>query len=179
MPMAWAVRSAADPASLRAAIAREIRAVDPALSVSNERPMKQVIAKTVAREDFNTMLLTIFAVIALLLAAIGVYGVMAYAVERRTQEMGLRMALGAAQSDVLKLVLAHGLKLTGAGIVAGLALAYGTTRLLASLLFNVKPADPVTFAAVALILTAVALLAVYVPARRAASVDPSDALRHQ
>jgi predicted permease len=179
LPVAWAVRSAADPAGLRAPIAREIRAVDPALSLSNERPMRQVVAKTIAREDFNTMLLTVFAVVALLLAAIGVYGVMAYAVERRTQEMGIRMALGAAQRDVLKLVLAHGMKLTGAGIIVGLALAYATTRWLASLLFNVKPVDPLTFAAVSVILAAVAAFAVYVPARRAATVYPSDALRHQ
>jgi predicted permease len=179
LPTAWAVRSAADPVSLRAAIAREIHAVDPALSLANERPMRQVIGKTVAREDFNTMLLTVFAVVALLLAAIGVYGVMAYAVERRTQEMGIRMALGAAQGDVLKLVLGHGMKLTAAGIVVGLGLAFATTRWLASLLFNVKPVDPLTFGAVSLILAAVAALAVFVPARRASTVDPSDALRHQ
>jgi len=108
-----------------------------------------------------------------------VYGVMAYSVERRTQEMGIRMALGAAQGDLFKLVLAHGMKLTGVGVVAGLAIAYATTRLLASLLFGVKAFDPLTFAAVAGILTAVAVLAVYIPARRAAAIEPSDALRHQ
>jgi putative ABC transport system permease protein len=179
LPLSWAVRSVADPVSLRSAIAREVHAVDPGLSLSSEHPMRQLIAKTVAREDFNTMLLTVFAVVALLLAAIGVYGVMAYAVERRTQEMGIRMALGAGQRDVLKLVLGHGMNLAGAGIVAGLALAVATTRWLVSLLFNVKPVDPLTFAGVSLILAAVAALAVYVPARRAAGVDPSDALRHQ
>lgn len=179
LPLAWAVRSSADPASLRAAIVREIRAVDGQLALTNERPMKQVIAKTLERQDFNMMLLTVFAAVALLLAAIGVYGVMAYSVERRTQEMGIRMALGAARGDLLKLVLGHGIKIAAAGVAAGLALAYATTRLLASLLFDVKPVDPPTFVAVAVILTLVALVATYIPARRAAGTDPSDALRYQ
>jgi predicted permease len=179
LPIAWAVRTAADPASLRGAIAREVRAVDPLLAPASERPMKQVVARTIARQDFNMMLLTVFAAVALLLAAIGVYGVMAYSVERRTQEMGIRMALGAARVDLLKLVLSYGLKLAAVGVLAGLGLAYAATRLLASLLFNVKPVDPLTFAAVAVILTAIALFATYIPARRAAAVEPSDALRHQ
>jgi len=179
LPIAWAVRTTGDAGGLRPAIAREIRAVDPLLSLSDERPMKQVIAKTIAREDFNTMLLTVFAVVALLLSAIGVYGVMAYTVERRTQEMGIRMALGAAHSDLLRLVLGHGMKVVAAGLVAGLAMAYGATRLLATLLFEVKPVDPPTFAAVAIVLALVALLATWIPARRAASIAPSDALRYQ
>jgi predicted permease len=179
LPMAWAVRSTGDPAGLRAAIAREIRAVDPLLALSGERPMQQVIARTIARQDFNMMLLTVFAVVALILAAIGVYGVMAYTVERRTQEMGIRMALGAARADLLKLVLGHGMKVAAAGVIVGLGLAYATTRFLATLLFDVKPVDPLTFTGVAVILTLVALLATYIPARRAAAIEPSDALRHQ
>lgn len=179
LPLAWAVRSSADPASLRAAIGRELRSVDPLLTPANERPMRQVIARTIARQDFNMMLLTVFAAVALVLAAIGVYGVMAYSVERRTQEMGIRMALGAARGDLLKLVLGHGMRVAAGGVVAGLGLAYGTTRFLESLLFDVKPFDPLTFAGVAILLTLIALLATYIPARRAAAIEPSDALRYQ
>jgi predicted lysophospholipase L1 biosynthesis ABC-type transport system permease subunit len=179
LPVMWAVRTTADTGTLRPALAREMRAVDPLLALSDERSMKQVVAKTIARENFNTMLLTVFAVVALVLAAIGVYGVMAYTVERRTQEMGIRMALGAAKSDLLRLVLGHGMKVAAGGVIAGLVMAYGATRLLASLLFNVKPVDPPTFIVVSVILTLVALLATWIPARRAASIEPSDALRYQ
>jgi putative ABC transport system permease protein len=178
LPMCWAVRSSADPVSLRAAIAREVRSVDPLLALTSERPMTQVIARTIARQDFNMMLLTVFAVVALLLAAIGVYGVMAYSVERRMQEMGIRMALDAARGDLLKLVLGHGMKVAGAGVIVGLGLAYATTRLLESLLFDVKPFDPLTFGAVAAVLTLIALFATYIPARRAAAIAPSEALRY-
>src|SRR5262249_45117177 len=122
---------------------------------------------------------SVFAAIALLLAAIGVYGLMAYSVERRTQEMGIRMALGASRGDLLPIVLLQGAKLTGAGLVIGLGLAYGVTRLLASLLFGVKAADPISFAAVAAVLAFVALAATLIPARRAANTPPSEALRYQ
>jgi putative ABC transport system permease protein len=179
LPLAWAIRTAGDPTSLRNSIEREFHAVDNLVAVTHERTMEQVIAEGTARQNFNMLLLTVFAGVALLLAAIGVYGVMAYSVERRTQEMGIRMALGAARGDLFKLVLAHGMKLTGAGVVAGLAIAYGTTRLLATLLFEVKAADPLTFAAVAGVLSLVALFATYIPARRAAAIEPSDALRYQ
>jgi putative ABC transport system permease protein len=176
-PLSWAVRHTGDPGPLRAAIARELRAVDPAIVAAHERTMEKVLASGTARQNFNMLLLGVFAAIALLLAAIGVYGVIAYSVERRTREMGIRMALGAAQSDVVKLVLRDAMKLAAAGVVAGLAMAYGATRLLAGLLYGVKPFDPVTFAVVAAILSAVAFLASYVPARRAASLDPTGALR--
>jgi putative ABC transport system permease protein len=179
LPLTWMVRSAADPAGLRAAIEREFRAVDGLLTPSRERTMEQVIADGIARQSFNMILLSVFAAIALLLAAIGVYGLMAYSVERRTQEMGIRMALGASRGDLLRIVLLQGAKLTGAGLVVGLALAYGLTRLLASLLFGVKAADPVSFAAVAAVLAVVALAATYIPARRASNVPPSEALRYQ
>jgi ABC-type antimicrobial peptide transport system permease subunit len=125
------------------------------------------------------LLLSVFAGIAVLLAAIGIYGLMSYAVERRTQEIGIRVALGAERRDVLSLIVWEGLKLAGIGVVAGLAVAYGVTRLLSTLLFGVKAADPATFAAVAVMVAAIALLAAYIPARRAAGIEAADALRHQ
>jgi len=179
LPLTWAVRTAADPAGLRNAIEREMRAVDSRVSVGHVRTMEQVIAEGVSRQNFNMVLLTVFGAIALLLAAIGIYGLMAYSVERRTQELGIRMALGAAAADVLKLVLWQGARLTAVGLAIGLALAYALMRLLASLLFGVKSTDPVSFAIVAAILAFVALLASYIPARRAARIAPSDALRCQ
>jgi len=179
VPLAWAVRTAADPNGLRAAIEREIQAVDGQMPVARMRTMEQVLSESVARQNFNMVLLTVFAGIALLLAAIGIYGLMAYSVERRTQELGIRMALGAAGSDVLKLVLWHGARLTGTGLAIGLALAYGLMRVLSSLLFGVKAADPLSFAATAGVLAAVALAATLIPARRASRIPPAEALRGQ
>jgi ABC-type antimicrobial peptide transport system permease subunit len=179
VPLAWAVRTTGDPSGLRTAIEREFHAVDAMISVADERSMEQVVAESVARQNFNMVLLTLFAAIALLLAAIGVYGLMAYSVEQRTQEIGIRMALGAARIDMLKLVLAQGMKLVGAGVAIGAGLAYGATRVMQSLLFGVKASDPVTFAAVAGILTLVAAIATLIPARRASSVQPLEALHHQ
>ncbi len=179
IPLSWAVRTHGDPMALRAAVAREIQAVDATMTVTRAEPMEKVLASTMARQNFNMLLLTIFAVIALLLAAIGIYGVMSYSVEQRTQEIGIRMALGSSRGDVLKLMLAHGLKLAGIGVAIGLALAYLLTRFLASLLFSVKAGDPWTLAAVAGILGLVALIATYIPARRAAATDPGQALHYQ
>jgi predicted permease len=178
IPIAWAVRSTGDPDGLRTAVEREIRSVDPIIPITDEYKMEHVLAQTVARESFNMALLTVFASIALLLAAIGIYGLMAYTVEQRTQEIGIRMALGAAQSDMLKLVLFDGMKLAVIGIVIGAGLAYGATRALSSLLYGVKATDPLTFGSVAVVLGAVALVATLIPARRASGVAPSDALRH-
>jgi putative ABC transport system permease protein len=178
LPIAWAVRTPADPNSLRAAIGRELRAIDPAVAPAHERPMEKVLSESTARQSFNMLLLAVFAGIALLLAAIGVYGVVAYSVERRTREMGIRMALGAAGGDLLRLVLRDAMRLAGLGVAAGLAMSWGATRLLKTLLYGVQPFDPLTFAAVALLLTAVAFLASYIPARRAAATDPTGALRH-
>jgi putative ABC transport system permease protein len=179
LPLVWAVRTAAEPMTMRAAIEREFRAVDNQIVPARPRTMEQVIAAGTARQDFNMLLLTVFAATALLLAAIGIYGVIAYSVQRRMQELGIRLALGANRGDVFKLVILQGMKLTMAGVVIGLAIAFGVTRLLASLLFGVKAFDPITFAAVAAVLTLVALLATYIPARRAAAIEPSDALRYQ
>jgi len=173
------VRTPGDPMALRIAVQQEIQSVDATMTVARVRPMEEVMARTVERQNFNMLLLTIFAAIALLLAAIGIYGVMSYSVEQRTQEIGIRMALGSSRGGVLRLMLSHGLKLAGIGVAIGLALAYLLTRFLGSLLFGVKAGDPWTLAAVAAILALVALIATYLPARRAAATDPGQALHYQ
>ena len=160
-------------------VQREILAVDGQLPVSQIRTMEQVLSESTARQNFNMLLLSIFAGLALLLAAIGIYGLMSYTVEQRTQEIGIRLALGAGRGDMLKLVLRQGMLLAGIGVVIGLAAAFGLTRLLASLLFGVKATDPLTYAAVAVVLISVALFATYVPARRATRIDPLVALRYE
>jgi ABC-type antimicrobial peptide transport system permease subunit len=139
--------------------------------------MDEVISRSTARESFNMLLLTIFGVVALVLAAIGIYGLMAYSVEQRTQEMGIRMALGADRSVIRKLVVWHGMRLALLGVVLGIGAAFGLTRFLASFLFGVKVWDPMVFVAVPLILTGVALLAVWLPATRASKLNPMVALR--
>jgi len=179
LPLAWVVRGRGDLMALRAAVERQIQTVDATMTVSHVEPMEKVLASTVARQNFNMLLLSIFAAIALLLAAIGIYGVMSYSVEQRTQEIGIRMALGSSRADVLKLMLSQGLKLAGIGVAIGLTLAYLLTRFLASLLFSVKAGDPWTLAAVAAILALAALIATYIPARRAAATDPGQALHCQ
>ncbi|HLG95346.1 MAG TPA: ABC transporter permease [Bryobacteraceae bacterium] len=177
IPLSWAVRTAGDPSALSGAIQHEFLAVDPQLPPAKIRSMNQVISESTARQNFNMLLLSIFAALALLLAAIGIYGLMSYSVEQRLQELGIRMALGAGARDMLRLVIGQGLKLTGIGAVVGLAAAFALTRLLASLLFGVKSTDPLTYIFVALILSAVALLACFIPAMRASKVDPVIALR--
>lgn len=179
IPLSWAIRTAGDPTTIRSAVEREIRAVNGTMTPSHVRTMDQMVAESLSRQNFNTLLLTIFAGIALLLAAIGIYGLMSYSVEQRMQEIGIRVALGASRSDVVQMVVLQGMKLAGTGIVLGLAAAYGATRALASLLFGVKANDPYTFAAVAVMVTIVAAVASMVPARRAAGIAPSVALRHQ
>jgi predicted permease len=179
IPLSWAIRSAGDPRALCAAVEREFRAVDGMITPSHVRTMDQMIADSLSRQNFNALLLTIFASIALLLAAIGIYGLMSYSVEQRMQEIGIRVALGASRADVLRLMVLQGMKLAAIGIVLGLAAAYGATRLLATLLFGVKADDPYTFVAVAAMVAIVAMVASMVPARRAAGVAPSVALRHQ
>jgi predicted permease len=179
IPLSWMIRTTPEPMTLRTLIEREFHLVDSVMPVSRERLMQQVIADTVSRDHFTMLLLSIFAGIALLLATIGIYGLMSYSVEQRTQEIGIRMALGAGRPDLLRLVLAQGLKLAGVGVVLGLAIAYALTRVLANLLFGVKASDPITFGAVAAILALVALLATYLPARRAAATEPVLALRQQ
>ncbi|MBI3695028.1 MAG: ABC transporter permease [Acidobacteria bacterium] len=179
IPLAWAVRTSSDPLSLSSAIQREFLAVDGQLPVANIGTMEQLIRTSTARENFNMLLLTIFAAIALLLAAIGIYGLMSYAVEQRAHEIGVRMALCAGRGDVLRMFVLQGARLALIGVGIGLAAAYGLTRLLARLLFGVRATDPWTFAGVAGVLAVVALGATYLPARRATQVDPVIALRYE
>jgi len=168
-----------DPSTLSAAIQQQFLAVDAQLPVSKIRTMEQVLSESTARQNFNMLLLSIFAGLALLLAAIGIYGLMSYTVEQRLQEIGIRVALGAGSGDMLRLVIGQGMKLALIGLALGLAAAFGLTRLLAGLLFGVKTTDPFTYSIVALVLTSVALLACFIPARRAAKIDPLIALRYQ
>ncbi|HXZ12923.1 MAG TPA: ABC transporter permease [Candidatus Sulfotelmatobacter sp.] len=177
--MTLVIRTAGDPQQLSIAVQREVRALDRDLPVSRVRTMDQWMADSLAPARFNTILLGAFAAIALALAVIGVYGVMAYSVTERTQEIGVRMALGAQTRDVLHLVLRRGMSLLLAGVAMGLALSLSLARVLESLLFQMSAFDPGTFAAVAGLFSAVAGVACYIPARRAMRVDPMTALRNE
>jgi putative ABC transport system permease protein len=175
--MTLVVRTEQDPASLAGTIRRVIRSLDPSLPVVDVMTMEEVIETTLARPRTVATLLTAFAFIALVLAGVGVYGVMAYSVAQRTQEIGVRMALGATPTSVFGLVLGQALKLVAAGVVAGIAAAAAVTRALETLLFQTEPLDIPTFAGTVAILITVALIASYVPARRGTRVAPVDALR--
>jgi predicted permease len=172
-------RTAVEPASLTSAIRNEVRALDKNLPVYDVKTMHERIGDATARARFSTILLGIFASIALILAAVGIYGVMAYAVTQRTREIGIRIALGAEPRNVVILVMRRAFALTVAGILIGTAAAFMATRVLESLLYEVKPGDPATFAILAAVLGMVALLASYIPARRATRVDPMVALRFE
>lgn len=174
-----AVRVHGNPSALSGTLREQIRAIDSALPVAEVRPMAEVIGSSIAQPRFRTTLLSLFGAAALLLAAIGIYGVLAYTVAQQTREIGIRMALGANPGKVLRLVLGRGLRLAGFGTAIGILAALMSTQLLNSLLFGVSATDPVTFAAVAGLLLGVALLACYVPARRAMRVDPMVALRYE
>jgi ABC-type antimicrobial peptide transport system permease subunit len=141
--------------------------------------MDEVTAQSTARGQLNTLLMTIFGCSALLLAAIGIYGLIAYSVQQRTQEIGIRMALGAEANNVRNMVIVQGMRLTLIGVIIGMAASFGLTRLIASFLYGVKPWDPLVFASVPLALGVIALLAVYLPARRATGIDPIVALRYE
>ncbi len=173
------VRTASNPVSLAASLRAQVQAVDKNQPVFDMQSMQQRIDQSLGSRRFNTFLLTAFALLGLVLAAVGLYGVISYSVTQRTHEIGIRMALGAQRPEVLKMVLRHGLFLAVAGVTAGLAAATGLTRLLASLLYGVKPLDTITFALVPIVLIVVALLASYIPARRATKVNPTVALRHE
>jgi predicted permease len=166
-------RAAALAPSVRAAI----WSLDAALPISEVRTMEQIVASANARARFQMLLLAAFAAAAALLAAVGIYGVMSYAVAKRTREIGLRMALGANPGDVLRLVVGQGMAVALAGAGVGIAAALPLTRLMSSVLYGVRPTDPATYAGVALLLLAIALVASYLPARRAAHIDPGKALR--
>jgi putative ABC transport system permease protein len=175
--MDLAIRAAGDPASIIAGTRAELRRMEPALLIDRVQTMEQRISGSLAPRRLNLVLFGLFAVLALVLASVGLYGVVAYAVARRTQEFGIRMALGAQQRDVLRLVLGQGLKLALLGVAIGIAAALGLARLLVSLLFGVEPTDPMTIAGVSFLLTAVALIACWLPAHRATTVSPTEALR--
>jgi putative ABC transport system permease protein len=177
--MSLVIRSTSDPAGTTAAARREIRGLDKGMPVYNVKMMNEVLGTSIATQRMSMMLLSAFAAMALLLAMIGIYGVTAYYVTQRTQEIGIRMALGARMSDVMSLVFRNGMALALIGIAVGLAGALALTRLMASLLFAVKPTDVLTFTVVSLCLLLTALIACYLPARRATKVDPLVALRHE
>jgi putative ABC transport system permease protein len=173
------VRTQSDPASMAGAIKQQVWKIDPQLPLTKVETMDEVASGSFAARRFNMMLLVIFAGLALVLAAVGIYGVMSYAVTQRTQEIGIRMALGARAVDVLRLIIRNGMTLILMGVAIGLAGAFALTRLLATLLFGVKPTDTLTYVTVSAVLIFVALLACYIPARRATKVDPLVALRYE
>jgi putative ABC transport system permease protein len=173
------LRTVADPFSLVTAARHAVQAVDPDLPVFDIATMDQLIYRSVSAPRFNTALLGVFAALALVLASVGIYGVMSYAVAQRTHEIGVRVALGAGASDILRQVVRQGMLPAVLGIVTGTAGAWGVTRFLSALLFGVRPSDPLTFTLVPLLLAAVALVACLLPARRATKVDPVVALRHE
>jgi putative ABC transport system permease protein len=177
--MAVVVRTAGDPATLAGGIREQLRELDSSLPPFNVKTMREVMYGSLARDRFNAVLLLLFGGIALTLAAIGVYGVISYGVTQRIQEIGVRMALGAETRDVLALIVGQGLKLALGGVAIGAVASFAATRLMAELLFGVSATDPLTFVATALLLTSVALLACYIPARRAAGVDPIEAIRFE
>jgi putative ABC transport system permease protein len=173
------LRTAADPGALSEAIRREIQAVDPTIPVFGIQTMDEVVARSLAARRFALEILGIFAIVAFLLACVGIYGVMAYAISQRTGEIGLRMALGARRSDILRIVLSEAGLIVIAGLGAGLLGSLLLTRFLQTLLFDTKPTDPLTFGTLTVVLAGVALLASFIPARRASRIDPLVALRHE
>jgi putative ABC transport system permease protein len=177
-PIAWVMRTAVSPTSVSAAAQEQLRQVT-GLPVSNVRTLEEVVSRSTSRQRFNMLLMSVFAGSALLLAAIGIYGLMAYSVEQRTQEIGIRLALGAESSDVRRMIVIQGMKLAIVGVVVGLAGAFGLTRLIQSFLFGVEARDPMVFVGIPMLLALVALAAVWLPALRASKVDPLEALRYE
>ncbi len=173
-----AVRASGDPISVTAAIRREMKNVDSGVPVTQVRFLDDIVADSVAPQRLSMWLLVAFAGLAALLAAVGIYGVMAYSVTERTHEIGVRMALGAGSTDMLQMVMIDGAKVTSAGVVAGLAAAFALTRVMSSLLYKVSASDPITFAGISGLIVCVSLLASYIPARKASRVDPMVALRY-
>jgi putative ABC transport system permease protein len=178
-PRYLVVKTDVEPTSLASAVRNAVWEVDKDQPVSNIATMEEVLSDSIARQRFSMLLLAIFAGVALVLAAVGIYGVMSYSVAQRTHEIGIRMALGAQTGAVLKLAVGYGLKLVLVGIVIGLIAAFLLTRVMSTLLFGITPTDPMTFTLISAILILVALIASYIPARRATKVDPVIALRYQ
>jgi putative ABC transport system permease protein len=177
--MAVIIKASGDPTQLVASAREQVKAVDPDQPIYNIRTMNEIRAESVAPERLNLTLMSIFAGIALILAIVGIYGVMSYSVTQRTHEIGIRMAIGAQPRDVFRMILGQGMLLALIGVAVGLLGAFGLTRLMASMLFGVEPTDPATFAGIAVLLTAVALIACYIPGRRATKVDPVVSLRYE
>ncbi len=177
--MTLVIRTQSDMASITSAVRRELQAMDGNVPISEVRSMEQVISASVSQRRFSMMMLGLFALVALLLSAVGIYGVIAYSVSERSHEIGIRIALGARSRDILRMVLGQGMILTLIGVALGLAGALALTRLMSSLIYGVSATDPLTFAGVSLALGVVALLACYIPARRATRVDPMEALRDE
>jgi putative ABC transport system permease protein len=173
------VRTRGEPLSMAAAVRQEVRAIDKDVPVTQVQTMEKVLGASVAQPRFSMLVVGLFAVLALVLSAVGIYGVMAYAVSRRAHEIGVRMALGAGANQVLRLVIKDGMTLALTGIAVGLIGALALTRLMASLLFGIGAKDPATFVSVAIFLALVAFIACYIPARRATKVDPLVALRNE
>src|SRR5262249_40441639 len=183
--MSLVVRAASDQNSstalstLAGAIRNQVRAIDPNEPVNQVITMDERLSNSIAQRRFQMFLLGVFAAVALVIATVGIYGVITYAVSRRTHEIGIRMALGARGADVLRMVVWRGMSLALVGVALGLAAALALTRVMQNLLFEVSATDPATFALIALLLVCVALIASYIPARRATKVDPLQALRHE
>jgi len=168
-----------DASTLGDSVRQEVQSLDPSIPVFGVRTMDAVMKDYLAQRRFALELLGIFAGVALLLASVGIYGVMAYTFSRRTNEIGIRIAMGAQRRDILKIAIGEGLVIVTIGLAAGLLGSLVLTRFLQTMLFNVKPADPLTFLALSLLLAAVTMMAGFVPARRASRVDPMIALRHE
>jgi ABC-type antimicrobial peptide transport system permease subunit len=178
-PLWWIVRSQENPHTLVTPIATALREASGGLPVAHIRTMDEIEVRTTSRQRFNMLLLTIFGVAGLLMAAIGIYGVMSYSVQQRTHEFGVRMALGAQASNLRNMVIGQGMALALTGVVIGLGGAFWLTRFLAGFLFGVKAWDPLAFVATPLLLSAVALMAIWIPAKQATRVDPITALRFE
>jgi putative ABC transport system permease protein len=173
------IKGAADPNQLISSVRGAIKEIDPDQPIYSVRTMNEIRAESVAGERLNLTLLSLFAGIALVLAIVGIYGVMSYSVTQRTHEIGIRMAIGARPRDVFKMVLGQGMKLALIGVVLGLGFAFALTRLMETMLFGVEPTDKLTFAAISIMLITVALLACYLPGRRATKVEPTISLRYE
>ncbi len=175
----WAVRGSGDPAQLGAAVRQEVARLDPRLVVSELQPMQTFVDQAQAQTRFALLLIAMFATIAAVLAAIGLYGVLSAAVRQRTAEIGVRMALAAAPAGIFRLMVGQGIRLSALGIALGLVVALGLTRVMVSMLVGVQPTDPLTFAAMVLFFFAIAAISSWLPARRAALLDPTKALREE